>query len=344
MFLRNGILSDKQFIKHYGKDIFIYPFSYNNLKGASYNLTASPVAYYEENGKYISSLISKNKIMLKPKKITFIQTNESIYVTQRISGTYHTKVKWAAKGLSAISTTLDPCYFGTSLITIVNLSDKEVEVDVGESLCTIIFHKITSGSKDLHDNTNFRKDVISGRVYEFKNVSEIQNLKEKLELEEIKISQKLDVKCQNCLKEEVEGCVLKENCSILKSFVLRNNLGKREIAEKILEYKNYLELWYEEDFRNQKISLVNKVKENLRVNISEKIKKSVNGLIFLTYIIAIGILFLKFDIIKKNLGDKNMRLVEFFGYLILPLGVWIYPNISKWLTEVLYKFLNRKEI
>ncbi|MGL5057263.1 MAG: dCTP deaminase domain-containing protein [Fusobacteriaceae bacterium] len=273
MFLRNGILSDKQFVKHFGKDIYIYPFDNNNLKGASYNLTASPVAYYEEDGQYISSLITKNKIMLKPNKITFIQTNESIYVTQRISGTYHAKVKWATKGLSAISTTLDPCYFGTSLITIINLSNKEVEIDIGESICTIIFHKMTSGSKDLHDNTSFRKDIISGRIYKFNNVLEIKSLKNKLELEEIEENQKLDLKCKECLLVKNYDCQHEKNCNNLRAFELRGKLRKEQLLSKDLEYKNYLEAWYEKDFRSQKLSLVRKVKDSLRVDVSTKIKK-----------------------------------------------------------------------
>ncbi|MGL5622083.1 dCTP deaminase domain-containing protein [Cetobacterium sp.] len=173
MWFRNGILSDKQFMKHYGKDIFLYPFDNYNLKGASYNLTASRVAYYkDEEGNFVSALVKKDKLILPAKKIIFIQTEEVIYVNQRICGTYHTKVKWVSLGLSSISTTLDPCYFGTSLVAVKNLSEDDIEMDVGETFCTVIFHKISSGNKDVHDNVPFRKDVSSGKIYKFENMIE----------------------------------------------------------------------------------------------------------------------------------------------------------------------------
>jgi len=51
MFPYYGVLSDTQLIRKLGNDIFIWPFKESNLKGATYNLTASKIAFYKnENG------------------------------------------------------------------------------------------------------------------------------------------------------------------------------------------------------------------------------------------------------------------------------------------------------
>ena len=40
-----SVLGNKKIKRSLGKDLFIYPFKESNLKGSSYNLTASKVAY-----------------------------------------------------------------------------------------------------------------------------------------------------------------------------------------------------------------------------------------------------------------------------------------------------------
>lgn len=273
MFFRNGILSDKQFMKHYGRDIFIYPFKRYNLKGSSYNLTASRVAYYKENGKLVSALVTREKIMIPPKKIIYIQTEESIYTTKRICGTYHSKVKWANMGLSALSTTLDPCYFGTSLISLMNFSDKKIELDVGESFCTLILHKITSGNKDAHDNVPFRKDISSGKIYDFSNMYDLIELKKKQEIE------KINEKKQNIAEEEIK---------------IYESLRTQKIKMKELEYKNYLEKWYEQDFRRSKDALIKIVKKEVREQNKEKSRAYISiGLVILYMLSFFAVAFIE---------------------------------------------------
>ncbi|MCF2611787.1 dCTP deaminase domain-containing protein [Fusobacterium perfoetens] len=285
MWLRNGILSDKQFMKHLGIDIFIYPFNENNLKGSSYNLTASRVAYYQdENKNLISALVSKDKIIIPPQKLVFIQTEESIYTTRRICGTYHTKVKWVSAGLSSISTTLDPCYFGTSLIAVRNFSDKNIELDVGETFCTLIFHKISSGHKDFHDNVPFRKDVSSGKIYNFDNVYEIEKLKNENELEELS-----DIK---------NGIVGREK-------ELKDKIRKQKIDLKILEYKNYLEEWFEQDFRRNRQSLIEIVKKEVKMRNREKLDRNISFMLIIIYGIIAVYLFYRFANIINSQRKVN---------------------------------------
>ncbi|MGL5057262.1 MAG: hypothetical protein ACRC6A_07865 [Fusobacteriaceae bacterium] len=53
---------------------------------------------------------------------------------------------------------------------------------------------------------------------------------------------------------------------------------------------------------------------------------------------------MKFDIVKQSLSDKNKKFVEIIGYIISPLGIWIYPSINELLTDIIYNIFNRKEI
>ncbi|MCX5964280.1 MAG: hypothetical protein NT070_14395 [Cyanobacteria bacterium] len=70
-----------------------------------------------------------------------IETNESIWVSKKISGTYHSKVALVSKGLSHIGTTLDPEYVGCSLIAIHNHSNQDVSLTPEiDTFATLVFH------------------------------------------------------------------------------------------------------------------------------------------------------------------------------------------------------------
>ncbi|GAB6181753.1 hypothetical protein JCM14036_30720 [Desulfotomaculum defluvii] len=159
MWFRTGVLSDKQIKRLLGKKIFIYPFNEKKLKGSTYNLTASIVARSRKNDGQLL-LIKENKIMIPEGDTALIQTEESLFVSKDICGTYHSRVTLVSKGLSHIGTTLDPMYFGTSLIAIHNHTDKVQYIEVGESFVSLMFHKMPSSTKLLHDNKSGRTDIL----------------------------------------------------------------------------------------------------------------------------------------------------------------------------------------
>jgi len=82
--------------------ILIFPFVKDNLKGASYNLTASHLAWKvpeKESDSYVTAYDSVyNKVIIPRKSTVLIVTNETIYVSERIAGTYHSKVRLVQKG------------------------------------------------------------------------------------------------------------------------------------------------------------------------------------------------------------------------------------------------------
>ncbi len=68
------ILSDQDIKKELGINIYIYPYKAENLKGASYNLTASELAWDLSTKDSIYDTNEK-KIIIKPNTTALIETN-----------------------------------------------------------------------------------------------------------------------------------------------------------------------------------------------------------------------------------------------------------------------------
>ncbi|ACB49734.1 hypothetical protein cce_0383 [Crocosphaera subtropica ATCC 51142] len=156
------ILSDQDIRQEIGINIYIYPYKKDNLKGSSYNLTASQLAWDLSTRKSIYDS-SQNKITIQPKTTALIETNESIWVSQKISGTYYSRVREVSKGTGHISTTLDPNYIGCSLIALRNHSQSPIEITPEtDPFVTLIFQYLhTPSTKEQTRNTSGRRDLLS---------------------------------------------------------------------------------------------------------------------------------------------------------------------------------------
>jgi deoxycytidine triphosphate deaminase len=155
-------LSNVDIEKEIGNNIYIYPFSKSKLRGASYNLTASKLAWSLQTKKSIYDAQS-NQLIIPKRSTALIETNEAIWVSLKIAGTYHSKVAWVSKGLSHIGTTLDPEYVGSSLIAVHNHSDEDVsltpEVD---TFVTLVFQYVRNKASVKPGNDPGRPDVLRG--------------------------------------------------------------------------------------------------------------------------------------------------------------------------------------
>ncbi len=159
--LKTGVLSDREIRSLLGKKIFIYPFNSKNLKGATYNLTASRVAILASDQKKLL-INDEGNIFIPAGETALIETEESIYVAKDICGTYHSRVTLVSKGLSHIGTTLDPLFFGTSLIAVHNhTKDEGIIIEAGESICSLMLQKMPRSTRILHDNPEFRQDIVN---------------------------------------------------------------------------------------------------------------------------------------------------------------------------------------
>lgn len=167
-----SVLSNRDFYKEFGKSIFIFPFVAKNIKGASVNLTASEFAWNVNTKERIFPQpgdSGKKNIIVPPNTPVAIMTCEAISVSNKICGTYHSRVSKVSQGFNHISTTLDPGYFGTSLISLLNNSNEPKEITIGEAFVTVMFYYLKSNSlktTDRGQNMINRFDVIAEFAYD----------------------------------------------------------------------------------------------------------------------------------------------------------------------------------
>lgn len=156
-----AILSDVDIRREIGENILIYPFQEGHLKGASYNLSASNLAWDLETKKNIYDDREK-AVIIPPNSTAVIETNETIWVSQKIAGTYHSRVSQVSRGTGHIGTTLDPNYIGPSLIAVHNHSKEVVKIpSETEPFLTLTFHYLhTPSRKEQHGNSHARRDVL----------------------------------------------------------------------------------------------------------------------------------------------------------------------------------------
>lgn len=156
------VLSNENILEELGINIYIYPFKTSNLKGASYNLTASKLAWDIHTKKTIYNT-EINRLVIPSQTTVLIETLESIWVSSNIAGTYHSKVSLVSKGLSHVGTTLDPEYVGPSLIAIHNHSQSSVELNPeNETFATLKFHYLETKASIKAGNHPGRPEILYG--------------------------------------------------------------------------------------------------------------------------------------------------------------------------------------
>jgi deoxycytidine triphosphate deaminase len=326
-FLKKGVLGDNDIKRLLGKDIFIYPFSESNLKGSTYNLTASMCAFIVEEDDYkhkIKKLIinENNRIIIPKNRTALIQTNESIYVSNRICGTYHSRVKLVNKGLTHIGTTLDPCYFGTSVIAIHNNSDDCVEIKVGEPIVSLMFYTLRSRSNCLHDNLPFRKDLFDLEITDFSNETWGKNKCEKcVSCEDVKSCEsKLNFFNEIPSKNECDKC---QSCDKTKS--CEHELGKKDIKKRndILEK---LDEWKKEEFRTNRNELIKQVKKYVAQRDKDK---NINAINFIGFSVAFIVIMILLVIVwTKELTDSQIKVIISSVAFIVPLTLFLLSIIK----------------
>lgn len=143
------------------KNISIHPLREENIKGSSLNLTASKYAWDIHNG---SSAVTddKEKIIIPPNSTVCIFSEEALWVSRRIGGTYHPRVSLTSTGMGHISTTLDPQWYGLSLVPVNNPTLNPIEIRVGGAFVSIMFYYVkTPATKGVIDNQASRPDIYS---------------------------------------------------------------------------------------------------------------------------------------------------------------------------------------
>jgi len=176
-----SVLSEWDIINELGKGIFIYPFKFqgkfqgknDSIRGCCLCLTASEYAYRftinQQTRKkeavlcYEQDLDGSNKLIRIPaQKTAILWTNESVFVSDYLCGSIHSKVKLVSQGLGHIGTRVNPNYGGILAIALHNLSDEDILIKVGETIAYLRIHRLNSKSSfgKSRDSTGRFNDAI----------------------------------------------------------------------------------------------------------------------------------------------------------------------------------------
>lgn len=148
--------------KELGENIYVYPVHTESIKSNSIDLHVSRFAWSLSTKKSISD---ENYIVIEPNDTALIYTEESIYVSNKIGGSYHSKVTLVSKGAGQIATTLDAQYIGCSIIAVNNHSKQSISLQVGSEFVTLQFWYLNSPDYEntpSHDNEPGHPRMLNG--------------------------------------------------------------------------------------------------------------------------------------------------------------------------------------
>ena len=148
--------------KELGENIYIYPVHIESIKSNSIDLHVSRFAWSLSTKKSIGS---DDYIIVEPNDTALIYTEESIYVSNRIGGSYHSKVTLVSRGAGHIGTTLDAQYIGCSIVAIHNHSNDKLSLKVGSEFVTLQFWYLNTPDYEnalSHDNEPGHPRMLNG--------------------------------------------------------------------------------------------------------------------------------------------------------------------------------------
>lgn len=148
--------------KELGENIYVYPVHIESIKSNSIDLHVSKFAWSLSTKKSIGN---EDYIIIEPNDTALIYTEESIYVSNRIGGSYHSKVTLVSRGAGHIGTTLDAQYIGCSIVAIHNHSKDNLKLKVGSEFVTLQFWYLNTPDYEnapSHDNEPGHPRMLNG--------------------------------------------------------------------------------------------------------------------------------------------------------------------------------------
>jgi len=172
-----SVLSEWDIINELGRGILIYPFKGkdNSIRGCCLCLTASEYAYtyiidsqtQQRKTELLTKVNSSNKkfIQIPKRQTAVVWTNESVLLKNYFCGSIHSKVKLVSKGVGHIGTRVNPNYGEIMAIALHNLSEYDVQIDVGEVIAYLMVYRLSSKSsfpQQIDDPGKFRDAIPEG--------------------------------------------------------------------------------------------------------------------------------------------------------------------------------------
>ncbi len=128
------------------KGLSLDPYNEDCLSPVGYDLRVGEEAFSWKSKKIVN-IQQQGKLEIEAGDTVVIKTLEKITLSKSISGTIHSMVsKSVIQGLSHISTTVDPDWKGSLLVTVHNHLDTSTELKFKEEFCTICFYQVKTES------------------------------------------------------------------------------------------------------------------------------------------------------------------------------------------------------
>jgi len=141
-----GTLSDKE-IKRLCKQGKLINDNYDekHVKQSCYELRAGNIYYDISDSAKKYNLSDDEYILIKPKQVVVVITNESINLSKDVLGRILSKGSLFSIGISPVNTYADPGFFGNLGIVLNNLSTNYIKIKPKECIAKIEFSKLQEG-------------------------------------------------------------------------------------------------------------------------------------------------------------------------------------------------------
>ncbi|MCP8321013.1 MAG: hypothetical protein H3Z52_08740, partial [archaeon] len=149
------LLSDSQ-IRDYRekKDLIIEPFS-NSVEPASYDLRMGNRVYSLTRGSELQPDVT-GKFIVYPRELILIESMEKVGFPKDLQGRVCSKVSLLKKGLSSISTKIDPGYGWPDgwhlLIVFSHCGHEPIELKPGDPICSMEIEKLDVPASKLYSS------------------------------------------------------------------------------------------------------------------------------------------------------------------------------------------------
>lgn len=139
-----GTLSDVQIQEEVDrKRLVVENFIRENLHQACYELRMGNVYYDLSEGNRRIELLPGKRVLIKPFHRVVLITQESLQIPNDMIARIVSKGSLFSVGLSPVSTYADPGFSGQIGIVTQNISDRYIELPVGESIAKVEFSTLT---------------------------------------------------------------------------------------------------------------------------------------------------------------------------------------------------------
>jgi deoxycytidine triphosphate deaminase len=143
------------------EQLLIYPFINARLTPVGYDLTIGEL-YVSLTRKAKFTLAVDADLIILPHETLLIMTEEYIGLPKNksLGGLIESKVSMVSKGLSHVSTTVDPDYEGHLLVAVTNQQSYPITLRRLQTFCTVVFLKANNAATKPCGRPPGRHDII----------------------------------------------------------------------------------------------------------------------------------------------------------------------------------------